>query len=70
MSVIDIRDADHFAKEINHGGLVVIDFWAQFCGPCRRLAPEYKELAKKYPHVKFLKVGTVPKCLVLYIFVG
>ena len=34
----------------------MIDFWAEFCGPCRRMADDYKALARKYPTVKFLKV--------------
>ena len=44
---------------LGHPGLVVIDFWAEFCGPCRRMADDYKALARKYPAVKFLKVRLV-----------
>ena len=44
---------------LGHPGLVVIDFWAEFCGPCRRMADDYKALARKYPTVKFLKVRLI-----------
>ena len=49
---------DAFQKEvIEHEGLVVIDLWANWCGPCRMLAPILDELEAEYPDVKFCKIN-------------
>ncbi|CAM9697324.1 unnamed protein product [Choristocarpus tenellus] len=37
--------------------LVVIDFFADWCGPCKQIAPAYQAMAKEFPKVVFLKVN-------------
>ena len=49
---------DNFKTEVEeHKGLVVIDLYADWCGPCRMLAPVLEELEGEYPDVKFCKIN-------------
>jgi len=45
--LLHLTDAT-FEKTINNNNLVLVDFWAGWCGPCRALAPAIEELARQY----------------------
>ncbi|RKZ51784.1 MAG: thioredoxin [Candidatus Parabeggiatoa sp. nov. 3] len=47
-----------FEKTITDNKIVMIDFWAPWCGPCRSFAPLYEEISEKYPNIVFAKVNT------------
>ena len=49
---------DNFTAEVeNHKGLIIIDLYADWCGPCKMLAPVLAELEGEYSDVKFCKVN-------------
>eukprot|EP00128_Syssomonas_multiformis_P012279 Colp12_sorted_trinity150504_noHs@17698 len=63
MVVKNIATDEEFPVEIQNAGtkLVVVDFYADWCGPCQRIAPAFEQLSNKYPEAVFLKVNT-DKC--------
>ncbi|OBJ61626.1 thioredoxin [Mycobacterium sp. 1423905.2] len=57
MSTQDITAAQ-FNDTINDNDMVLVDFWASWCGPCRAFAPTFKASSEKHPDVVFAKVDT------------
>ena len=50
--------AEEVNETINGNDIVLVDFWASWCGPCRQFAPTFAASAEKHPEVVYAKVDT------------
>ncbi len=57
MSIINLTKDSYNNEVMETEKVVVIDFWATWCGPCKMMAPVVEEVAKDYPDVKVCKVN-------------
>jgi len=57
MSTVDLT-ADTFVDTISREGIVLVDWWASWCGPCRMFAPVYEKAAEAHEDIVFAKVDT------------
>lgn len=57
MTTVNLTE-DTFADTISGNGIVLIDFWAAWCGPCRMFAPVYETVSDANPDIVFGKVDT------------
>lgn len=57
MAVINLTEPE-FADTVENNNLVLLDFWAAWCGPCKAYGPVYERVSEDFPDVVFGKIDT------------
>ncbi len=57
MATVDVTK-DNFEEIVTSNDMVILDFWASWCGPCETFAPTFEAASEKYPDVVFGKINT------------
>lgn len=57
MTTVDLTHQS-FGTHIEKDGITIVDFWAEWCGPCKMFGPIFEKASEKYPEITFGKVDT------------
>jgi len=57
LSTVDVNE-NTFEQAVGADGIVMVDAWASWCGPCRQFAPVYEKVSEAHPDVTFAKLDT------------
>ena len=48
----------NFNEKVSSNEIVILDFWAEWCGPCKQFGPIFEKVAEEYPEILFGKINT------------
>jgi thioredoxin 1 len=57
MATVELT-AETFDTAVSGDGLILVDFWAEWCGPCRMFGPIFEKLSERHPDATFAKLNT------------